>query len=368
MAVKSPLVDILKTNAPALSFLKEGELTEAMFINKTNKAAFFDMGRQGIGIIYGAELVNAHGELKNLNQGDKILVKVLEVENDDGYIEVSLKETHKQQAWERMKEIKESEEAISVKIEGANSGGLIANIDKLNAFLPVSQLSGEHYPQVDEGNKSKILEELKKLVGETLKVKIIDANSHSSKLILSEKAITSDDMKEKLAKYKEGDIIDGIITGVADFGAFLKFANDPEVEGLIHISELNHRLIENPKEVVSIDDMVKAKIVEIKNGRVSLSLKALQENPWDKVEEKFKVGQEVDGEVIRFNPFGAFIGLADDLQGLIHVSEFGSVEEMKKHLEVGKIYKFTVELIKTQEKRIVLKLKKEEKKENVNIA
>ena len=138
----------------------------------------------------------------------------------------------------------------------------------------------------------------------------------------------------------------------------MKFADDPDIEGLIHISELDHRLIENPKEIININDVVKAKIVEIKDGRVSLSLKALKENPWDEVEKNYKVGQDVKGQVNRFNPFGAFISLDQNIQGLIHVSEFGSVEEMKNQLKVDEEYNFTIELIKPEEKRIFLKLKK----------
>ena len=355
---RSVLGQILKNNPAAVAVLKQDELVKAHFITKTNKAAFFDMGRIGTGIVYGIELINAQASIKEAKPGDAFLVRVTEIENKDGYAELSLKETHKQQSWEALKELKEKGELISVIIKAANGGGLVTEIEGIQAFLPVSQLSAEHYPQVDEGDKTKILEELKKLVEQTLKVKIIDVNSRTQKLIISEKANLNENFKEKLNNYKVGDTIDGIITGVADFGAFVKFANDPEIEGLIHISELDHRLIESPKEIVKVDDVVKVKIIEIKDGRVSLSLKALKENPWDKAESKYKVGGEVSGVVSRFNPFGAFIGLDPEIQGLIHVSEFGSVEEMKKQLELGKNYQFTIELVKPQDKRIVLKLKK----------
>lgn len=355
---RSPLIQLLKDNPAAVAVLKKDELIEAIYLGKTNKAVFFDLGKQGTGIVYGVELINAQDTLKTAKPGDTILVKVVDPENDDGYTELSLRETHKQKSWEAVKELKEKDEVIEVKIAAANSGGLIADLENLKAFLPVSQLTGEHYPQVTDSDKGQIVEELRKLVGQTLKVKIADIDSKTNKLIISEKAIAAEDIKERLTQYKEGDVIDGIITGVADFGAFIKFANDPKIEGLIHISELDHRLIENPKEIVHIDDVVKAKIVEIKDGRVSLSLKALKPNPWDKVEEKYKQGGEVEGKISRFNPFGAFVGLDEDIQGLIHVSEFGSVEEMRKQLEEGKSYKFTIEMVKPQDKRIVLKLKK----------
>lgn len=234
----------------------------------------------------------------------------------------------------------------------------MAEVEGLKAFMPVSQLSSDHYPRVDDGDKGKILEELKKFVGQELMVKILDFNLRSDKLILSEKETTTKGVKEKLERYKPGDIINGIISGVADFGAFIKFVDDPEVEGLIHISELDHKLIENPKEIVKVNDEVKAKILDIKDGRVTLSLKALKEDPWLKVPEKYSAGMDIQGKVTRFNPFGAFVSLDPEIQGLIHVSEFGSVEEMKKVIEVGKSYSFHIDSVKPQEKRITLKLNK----------
>lgn len=362
---RSPLLQILKDGSASLVIAKENEILEASYIGKDNRAAYFNLGRMGTGIVRGLELINARADIKDLEEGQKVLVKVIEVESDDGYVELSLRETHKQKAWERLKELKESEEVISVNITSANSGGLVTEIEKINAFLPVSQLSSNHYPQVEDGDKSKILEELRKMVGETLQVKVISVDSKANKLILSEKATVTADIKDRLGDYEVGDVVDGIITGVADFGAFIKFVNDPKIEGLIHISELDHRLVDNPKEVVKVDDVVKAKIVEIKDDRVSLSLKALKSNPWDDVESRYEVGQEVEGMVSRFNSFGAFISLDDDIQGLVHVSAFGGADEMKEKLAVGKKYRFIIELIKPEEKRIVLKLARfdNEKKE-----
>jgi small subunit ribosomal protein S1 len=338
--------------------LKEGDLTSGQLLKKAPRAAYFDLGKFGTGIVYGTELLNAREILKNLKKGDSIHVKIIELENDDGYAELSLAGAGKQKAWQTVKELCEKGEELTVKITGVNSGGLLAEVDELKAFLPVSQLSNEHYPRVEDGDKTKILEELKKFISQELRVKILDVNMRADKLILSEREITNQNVREKLAKYKPDDVIEGIVSGVADFGAFIKFADDPDIEGLIHISELDHKLIENAKEVVKVNDQVKAKILEIKDGRVTLSLKALRPDPWLQVGEKYKEGTDVQGKVIRFNPFGAFVALDSEIQGLIHVSEFGSIEEMKKQIEEGKLYDFHIESIKPQEKRIILKLKK----------
>ena len=355
----SPLGMLLKNDSNLIAAVKVGDLVDAEFIEGGAKKAFFDLKKHGTGIVYGVEYMNAQDVLKNLKAGDKIVAKVVDPENDKGYVELSLSEADKQKSWQIIKELAESGEITTVKIIGANAGGLLAEINELKAFLPVSQLSTDHYPKVDDGNRAKISEELRKLVGQELSVKVMDFNPRTNKLILSERELAATtNTKKLLDSYKVGDVVDGIVSGVTDFGVFIKFANDPDLEGLIHISELAHGLIENPKELVKINDVLQVKIVEIKDGRVSLSLKALKENPWDKVSEKYKTGETVSGTVSRFNPFGAFVALDTDIQGLIHVSQFGGVEEMKKQLELGKTYSFEVELVKPQEKRIILKMKK----------
>jgi small subunit ribosomal protein S1 len=349
---------LLKSDAGIIKSLKVGEFAEGSLIKKGKKVAYFDLGQLGTGVVFGIEYLNGSDIIKALKVGDKISAKVVDTENEDGYVELSLTEAGRQKLWAEIKDIRDKNEPIVVKISGANSGGLMTEVAGMKAFLPVSQLSNDHYPRVTDGNKDRILEELKKMVGMELKVKIINNNQNLNKLIVSEREIADEGVKELLGKYKVGDIIDGIISGVADFGAFIKFVDQPAVEGLIHISEIDHRLIENPKEVLKINDTVRAKIVEIKEGRVSLSLKALKANPWDTISEKFKEGQETTGTISRFNPFGAFVALDHDIQGLIHVSEFGGVDEMKKAIELGKKYQFKIESMKPAEKRIILKLVK----------
>ncbi len=336
---------------------KKGELLNAVFINRDKRAYYFDLGRYGTGILYGLELLNARDNVKELKIDDSVLAKVVEPDNENGYVELSLAETSKHKAWQEIQELEEKGEVLTVKINNANSGGLITEINELQAFLPVSQLTTDHYPRVQDGDRAKILEELRKFIGQEMKVKIIDLNPRTNKLIISEREILEENIKEKLTKYKVGDVVEVIVSGIADFGVFVKFADEPNLEGLIHISELDHRLIENPREVVKIDEMVKAQIVEIKDGRVSLSLKALKENPWEKVGERYQENKEVSGAVSRLTPFGAFVKLDEDFQGIIRVSDFGGVEEMKQKLEIGKGYDFIIESVKPQEKRIILKLK-----------
>jgi len=358
---KTTFADFVKNDPTLLKLPREGEVVEARLIAKEPRKAYFDLGAFGTGLVFGREYLNAKETVKNLKNGDAVSAKIVALQGEEGCVELSLGAAHEEKQWGAIKELKESGEVITVKVTGANSGGLMADVNNLKAFLPVSQLSNEHYPRVSSGDNQKeaILNELKKFVGQELKVKVLDANPRSEKLIISEREITDLNVKELLKKYEVGQVVAGIISGVADFGAFVKFVDDPEIEGLIHISELDHRLVENPKEIVSVDDAVQVKIIDIKEGRVFLSLKALKEDPWAKIGSIYKEGEEVKGKVKKFNPYGAFIDLdSGTIQGLIHVSEFGGTEEMKKAIEVGKEYSFVITSLKPEEKRLLLKMKK----------
>lgn len=358
----SAQLQMLKLNPGLMPLLKEGDLVEVTLIEQGNKAVFFEVPTVGTGVIYGRELINAKAILKKLHVGDTVTAKVVEPENEDGFVELSLAEADKQKAWQAMKDLKESNEPFVVTITNANAGGLIAEMSGLQAFLPASQLSNDHYPKNAEGNRTKILEELQKFIGRELEVKILSVNPRMNKLILSEREVVAENVKVLLEKYKPGDVITGTISGVANFGAFIRFADHPDIEGLIHISELSHNVIDHPKEIVKVGDMVEAQITEIRDGRVSLSLKALMPNPWDTVKEKFEEGAVVAGVVYKLNPFGAFVKLDETITGLIHVSEFGSVEKLKESLSPGKTYRFLVESMNPEEKRIVLKLAPEKTK------
>ena len=349
----------LKTELSGTDWPREGNVIEVTFIKKLVRKAYFDMGRFGTGILYGAEMMNAKEAVRNLKPGDKLNAKIVALDGEEGLIEISLSEADKQKIWQRAKDLAESGETIAAKVAAANAGGLMVLLEgDIKAFLPVSQLSLDHYPKVQDGDRQKITDELKKFIGQELNVKIIDVNVRAGKIIVSEREVFSANVKEFLASYAVGQVVDCIVSGVADFGVFVRFADNPQIEGMIHISELDYRLIDNPKDMVKINDTLKAKIVDIKEGRVFLSLKALKEDPWEKSGEKLKVGDTIQGRVHKFNPFGAVVALDGDLQGMVHISEFGGQDEMKHALTIGQSYPFIIDSIKSEEKRIMLKLKK----------
>ncbi|MBU6500494.1 MAG: S1 RNA-binding domain-containing protein [Patescibacteria group bacterium] len=358
--IDSALTTAIKNELQAADWPRESNVVEATLIKKLPREAYFDLGRFGTGLVFGVEAINAREILRNLEVGAKIPAKIVNVDGENGYIELSLSEAGKQKLWQQVGDLMEIGEVIKVKVLAANAGGLttsVGDID-LKAFLPVSQLSLDHYPRVTDNDRQKIADELKKFIGEELGVKIIDMNPRSNKLIVSEREVLSANVKELLSKYSVGQVVDGLVSGIADFGVFVRFVDNPDIEGMVHISELAHRLVDNPKEIVKVNDQIKIKIVDIKEGKVFLSLKAMESNPWERISESYKAGQEISGTVYKFNPFGAVINLEGGHQGLIHISEFGGADEMKAALTPDTPHKFVIDSVKPEEKRIVLKLKK----------
>lgn len=333
-----------------------GKIIEGKIVGRARSAAFLDLGALGTGIIYGKEFQEAKDGLKDLKIGNTLFAKVIGLENEEGYIELSLSQASSELTWEKLLQKKEKGEEIKVKILGANKGGLLAEVSGISGFLPVSQLSPKHYPRVEKGDSFKILRELQKFIGKEMTVKIFDLDSKEDKLILSEKAKEDKKMKEILKNYKVGNIVEGEITGVTDFGVFIKFGKETKLEGLIHISELDWQLIEDPADIVKIDQNVKAKIISITNDKVSLSLKALKKDPWKDIEKKYKKGDKIEGKVIKFNPYGAFIQISSKIQGLCHISEFGTKAKMETALKIGEKYNFQILSIDPKEHRMSLKL------------
>lgn len=340
--------------------LQIGRIVEGKLTNKASSAVYLDLGAWGTGIIYGREFFAAKEELKKLKVGDKVFAKITDLENDQGYVELSLSQASSELVWDGLKEKKEKGEKIMVQIESANKGGLLSRVSGIPAFLPVSQLSTENYPRVEGAESLRILQELQKFVGKEMEVTIFDLDPRDKKLILSEKAKEIEKIKELLKNYKVGDVAEGKITGVTDFGVFMKF-DDEELEGLIHISELDWQLIENPADFVKVGDKVKAKIISIVGDKVSLSLKALKEDPWQGIEEKYKKGDVIGGQVSKFNPYGAFVKITPKIQGLCHVSEFGTKTQMESALKLGEKYKFEILSIEPKEHRMSLKLAEKQK-------
>jgi small subunit ribosomal protein S1 len=355
-ATSAETMQDLLSSGVEIKVLKAGDMVEGTLISVGKNEVYVDLEGYGIGVVRGRELYDDEATLSSLRPGDKIFVSVVEPENKEGIVELSLRQAGQERVWQTLKSKLESKEVVSTKILEANKGGLMVEINNVIGFLPVSQLSLEHYPRVEDGDKNKILSVLQSYVGQHFNVQIITADSAEEKLIVSEKAVFEKEMENKLGELKIGQTVEGTITGVVDFGAFVKFG---ELEGLVHISELAWQRIENPKDIVKVGQRVQAKIISIDKGRVSLSIKQLQQDPWLEAVKKYQIGQKVTGKVTKIMPFGVFVELDKDIQGLAHIMELSheAIKNAEEVLKIGEEKEFKIISIEPAEHRLGLSLK-----------
>jgi small subunit ribosomal protein S1 len=354
------IIDKLLTN---LKVLKVDDVVEGTVVALDKSAIYVDLGPNGTGIIYGIEYINAREIIKRINVGDVISAKVILRENHDGYVDLSLKEARQAIIWSEAEQAIKDKRTLDLIVKDANKGGILMEWQGMQGFLPASQLKEENYPRVEDGDKDKIMRELKKLIGKRLSVNIISAQPKEGKLIFSQKGLdgatgTSVEMVENIEKageYSVGEEVTGTVTGVVEFGIFIKLSNG--TEGLVHKSEIDWGLVEDVNNYAKVGQTVKAKIIEIKNGKISLSLKAMKENPWKLAVSKYKKGDVVSGLVIKFNKHGALVSIEEGVAGLCHMSDFGSEEKMKEKLSLGKMGKFEISLFEPADQRMTLVLK-----------
>ncbi len=334
-------------NRPEVDTLIEGAV---ILVQKSS--VFVDLAPYGTGIIYGREFINAKDVIKQLNVGDVIKAKVVDTENEDGYVELSLKEAKQALIWSEAEKAIKAKTVVTLEVKDANKGGLILDWQGIQGFLPASQLKAEHYPRVLDSDKDKILKELKKLVGEKISVMIISSMPKEGKLIFSEKENNPEEKKEVLSKYAIGDVLTCTVAGLVDFGVFLKI--EEGLEGLAHISELDWGLVEDPRTMFKVGDQVKAKVIEIKGGKISLSIKALKENPWNEFEGKLKKGDIIEGVVIKYNKHGALVSIKEGVAGLVHNSTFESETKLREKLQLGQSYNFQITLFEPKDQKMTL--------------
>jgi ribosomal protein S1 len=350
LAKEGPMADLM---AAAGSPPKIDDVVEGPVVAIGRARVFIDLAPYGTGIIYGREYLSAREALKNVNIGDAITAKVVGADNEDGYIELSLREARAAVIWNEAESALQKKTVFELAIADANKGGLIIAWNGLQGFLPASQLSPAHYPRVPDGDKEKIFGELKKMVGTKLEVMIITASPKEQKLIFSEKGAGVTERASLVEKYHVGDVAEGVVTGATEFGIFVKL--EEGLEGLVHISEMDWALVENPKTRYKAGDEVKVKVIEIKDDKISLSLKALMEDPWKAAAAKYHKDQKVDAVVIKYNKHGALASIEEGVAGLVHVSEFGNEADLRAKLELGKVYPFTITFFEPKDRRMTLK-------------
>jgi small subunit ribosomal protein S1 len=354
MATATITMDELLAQADASTKqLIAGDMVTGTVLSLRKHEVLIDLGAQGVGFVPRREV----GFSRSLKEGDEVTASIVDTELDNGYSLLSLRKAAKDRGWEEIAVKQESGDIIEVTPYDANRGGMLVEYEGVRGFLPVSQLSAEHYPRVGSSDKDEILQRLNSLIGKSLKVRILDSDRKANKLIFSEKEAVKDGLAARFQSLKIGDSVKGIVTGVVDYGAFV---NVDGIEGLVHISEISWERVSNPGDYVKVGDTIDAKIISIDKDRLSLSIKQLTQDPWLDEVEKFKAGDSVEGTVTRITPFGAFVQISPAVEALVHVSELGEGDnaDPEKVFMLNERKSFTILDIEKEGRKISLSLTK----------
>lgn len=354
---KAPhLMDELLLNAPDIIVPLPGTLIDGKVVGIYKNKILVDINGFSTGLITGKEAKDSNDTIKKIKAGDTISAYVIEGENDEGYIVLSLRKANQEKTWKRFLDAYEKQEVITVKSSEANKGGLLLDIDGIKGFIPVSQLAPMHYPRVNDADSNMILQRLLALVGEKFLVKIINIDKENGKLILSEKAAMEEQRKLALGKLKVGGVMKGRISGIVKFGIFVAFEG---LEGLVHISEIAWGHVKNPSDYGKLGDQVEVMVIGVDGDKISLSMKRLIADPWLEAAQMYKIGTVVEGEVNRVTPFGVFVKLSEEINGLIHVTEIAEepVKDIGTILKLGDKVKAKVIAVEPEEHRVGLSIK-----------
>ena len=335
-----------------------GAVVEGNVISSSATRIWVDIQGVAVGVIPERELSVLSSELK---PGDKIMASVLVLEDERGNIVLSLRRADRERISNELQARSKDGQPMNIKVSDANKGGLLIELGDFTGFLPVSQLASEHYPRVDGGNPDEIYVRLKDLVGKTLSAKVLNFDPSQGKLIFSEKAAGDSIQEAKLEHIKEGQALEGVVTGIVDFGLFVKLGTEEDaLEGLVHISEIAWGRVTDISSLYKINDIVKVLVVSTADNRVSLSIKRLLPDPWQEAASKYKIGDIVKGAVTRVTPFGVFVRLDSDIDGLVHISEISQerITDPGTILHLGETFEFKIISIEPEQHRLGLSYKR----------
>lgn len=335
---------LILANNLKMKKIEVGSIISGGIILKKAREIYIDLSPYGTGRLYGAYYLKDKSLIDKLNEGDEVVVKIVNLDDGYGNLEVELKDLSYVNSWQKIKELMNNEEILELEIKEANKGGLMAELEGIKGFIPLSQLSPENYPRVNENDKKRILEHLVKFVGSKMKLRIIAVDPSVNKLILSERAARLEEYQKILSQFKVNDLIDVEILGTSPFGIFVKVNNNPQIDGLIHITEIPEKY-KNLEESFKKGEKIKARIIKIENDRINLSL---LEDPWIKFINEYKEGDLVEGLVTEKN---------DDIFAVISVGEVkGILLDNLDKVEVGNKYQFTINKLDIKEKKLIFDL------------
>jgi small subunit ribosomal protein S1 len=354
-------METLLQESSGVELPQPGEIRRGMIASIGPSQILVSIGAKSEGVIAGRELESLSAEERSaLAVGQEVPVYVVHAEDDNGNVVLSFKRAQEQMTWENVERMLSEEEVIESKVTGFNKGGLIVAVGGLRGFVPASQISmARRSASVGDTPEQRWA----KMIGDPISVRIVEVDRERRRLILSERAANTESrqsIKERVISELEiGRTYTGRVTSLAEFGAFV---NVNGADGLVHLSEISWEHVQHPSEALEVGQEVKVRVINIDRDkkRIGLSIRQLQEDPWQSKVEKFSVGQLVEGVITRLTKFGAFARLEGDLEGLIHISEISDhrIEHPKEALKDGDVKTLRIIRIDTDQHRIGLSLRK----------
>jgi ribosomal protein S1 len=351
--------NLLSKDDSSLVMFRAGDSIKGVVVDSNSSRILLELPGGSTGLITKRETVSyGEDEAGVFDAGAEIEATVIDPENEQGLVLLSLRRASQDTAWAELSVLQEEERTIKVKIEEANKGGLISRYKGLKAFLPVSQLMPMNYPRVEGAETGEILRKLQSHIGKEFVVKVMNVDREEGKIIISEKMSHADKVKDILKNIELGDTVKGAVSGVVKFGIFVTFEG---VEGLVHVSELEWGHVSDPGKNYNVGDEIDVLIIGKENGKLSFSIKQLSEDPWLKHIEKYKEGDEVKGKIVRWNDNGVFIEVNSEVQALFSIDQF-DVEtgaELSAKIKEGDELEGIITSINTNSHRLELTKKAE---------
>jgi len=340
--------------------IKEGIKVPGIILKKIDNWVLVDcLDGTFTGVILSKEVKELERSKFAMLPGTKVEVEIINpaMRHEDGYYIISITKLLQEATWETLIGQSNTDEVITVIPTEANLGWLLVDMHGIKWFIPLSQLAPIHYPRVEDGDQEAIFEKLLELIGQELRVRVINVDEEEKRIILSEREALKEERDKVMAELAVGKIFDGVVSGLSSYGLFVTIGGT--VEGLVHISELTYGHVNDVNRLGKVGDKMKVKVIGLENGKISLSAKQIKEDPWAAIPRKLKQGDVIEGEVIRFVPYGVFVRVFDDINGLIHLSELSqkAIHNPNEIVKLGQVVKAKVILLDIRKRKIGLSVK-----------
>lgn len=358
--VTTNLVEQLRSGKIAMPIIKEWHKVKGTVLKAIENGILVDCDNNAFtGVILSKEVKELERSGYELDPGREIELEIVNtnIRHEDGHYIVSITKLLQYDIWKSIMKKFEADDIITVVPTEANLGGLLVDMHGIKGFVPLSQLAPIHYPRVEDGDQEIIFDKLLDLIGKELKVRIINIDEDEKRIVLSEREALKEERENILKDLEVGKVYDGVVSGMSSYGLFVTIGWT--VEGLVHISEITYGHVNNVEKLGTIGDKISVKVIGLENGKISLSSKKLKDDPWTALPKAYKVGDIIEGEVVRFVPYGVFVRVFQDINGLVHLSELSqkSIQNPNEVVKLWQIVKTKIILLDPKNRKIGLSMK-----------